>query len=274
MDKSKLSLASVKLINGGMKGIEVEYALPSVKGNVKFLDTYKSKRKAPIHTELEECFGWLKGHLLDICGFSRDNDEREYQIKLVEVTGVKYGEKGFVIIGKLSVLAGQKEIDLETPLIADEIEYEEFSDVVNIIQGIYTETAEYLAGKKVMSDVQIVARFNAKNEEFDLASFNKMTKAEQRDIATKILEEQGCMVFHNDELTEDDDAAPIDTTQEIEIKTEVVSEETTEEDDFTAPIQAASQEKTKTVVLEEGEDFTLPLVITPPKKSTAKKKAA
>lgn len=289
MDTSKLSIASVKLINGGMKGIEVEYLLPSIKGNVQFFDTYKSKRKAPIHTELEETFSWLKNHMLDICGYTLEKEERDYNLSVLEMTGVKFNvEKGIILYADLFVLGGTRVLKLETPLITDEVEYPEFGKLKSIIEGIYAETKEYMSGKKVMSDMQIVARFNAKNEEFDHDSFSKMTKAEQREIATKILEDQGCMVFHNDEITtEEETEQVIDTTVS---KIEVVKEEETEDvqelsfeeeqpklqnvpEDLS--VEASRTTKTPVITLTaEEDDFALPLIKNPVKKSTAKKKVA
>lgn len=276
MDKSKLSIASVKLVNGGMKGIEVEYLLPSTKGNVQFLDIYKSKRKAPIHTELEDCFKWLRNHMLDICGYSLDPEERSYLLPAIEMTGVKYGDKGIIMTANLNILGGNKVLSLTTPLIVDELDYKEYGDLVKIINGIYSETKDYMAGLKVMSDVQIVARFNAKNDDFDIDSFNKMTAKEQRDLATKILEDQGCMVFHNDELT-DEPGQVIDTTKPVEFTKPV-------QYDFEEEIRVAVENKAPLIVegsaelfeeskdVFEDDDFSLNITAQPVKVSTAKRK--
>jgi hypothetical protein len=293
MDKTKLQIASVKLTNSGMKGIEVVYLLPSIKGNVQFFDEYKSKRKTPIHAELEETFSWLKSHLLDICGYTLEAEERDYLMGVTEITGIKCGEKGIAIFGDLLVLGGTRVLKLETPLITDEVEYPEFNKLKAIADGIYAETKEYMAGKKVMSDVQIVARFNKGKDDFDADSFSKMTKAEQRELATKILEDQGCMVFHNDEITADDDAGEVvDTTKKEEpvkapIKTEKKAvapkapEPSFEEEEQPEPVVeakedlsvAASRRAEPVVTLtEEDGDFALPLVKVAPKKSTAKLK--
>lgn len=280
MDKSKLKIASVKLVNSGMKGIDVEYLLPSVKSNVMFNDNYKSKRKAPIHSELEDAFASLRNPLLDICGYTLDKDEREYLVNSLEMTGVKYGPKGIILIGDLAILGGDKVLTLETPLITDEIEYPEYGKLVEIIEGIYAETHEYMEGRKVMSDAQIVARFNVKNNEFDLASFNKMTKQEQRDLATKILEDQGCMVLHNDDLGEEKEEAIV--VQMDQEKTEytfaqVNNLDNTTKDPFVeekAPKEFVVHSEA-VVTLVEGDDFALPIQKKElEKKSTAKKKAA
>lgn len=281
MDTSKLSIASVKLINGGMKGIEVEYLLPSIKGNVQFFDTYKSKRKAPIHTELEETFSWLKNHMLDICGYTLEKEEREYHLSVLEMTGAKYNaEKGIILYADLFVLGGTRVLKLETPLITDEVEYPEFGKLKSIIEGVYSETKEYMAGKKVMSDAQIVARFNAKNEDFDHNSFKRMTKVEQREIATKILEDQGCMVIHNDEIIEyEESEATVSKMEIVENKTEDIFEDVPEKTKpklKNAP-EDLSVEASRTPIITlsaDDDDFALPLVKEPIKKSTAKKKVA
>lgn len=295
MDKTKLQIASVKLTNSGMKGIEVVYLLPSIKGNVQFFDEYKSKRKTPIHAELEETFSWLKSHLLDICGYTLEAEERDYLMGVTEITGIKCGEKGIAVFGDLLVLGGTRVLKLETPLITDEVEYPEFSKLKAIADGIYAETKEYMAGKKVMSDAQIVARFNKGKDDFDADSFSRMTKAEQRELATKILEDQGCMVFHNDEITTDDEGAGqiVDTTKKEEpIKVPVKAEKKAvapktpevsfEEEEQPEPViaekkedlsVAASRRVEPVVTLtEEDGDFALPLVKVAPKKSTAKLK--
>lgn len=278
MNKEK-QIASVKLINGGMKGIEIEYLQPSVKGNVQFFDIYKSKRKAPVHEELEKAFVLTKSHLLDICGYTLEAEEREYLMNALSITGVKYGEKGIILIGDLFVLGGTRVLKLETPLITDEVEYPDFANLKSIIDNIYSETKEYMDGKKVMSDIQIVARFNAKNEEFDYGSFTKMSKEEQREIATKILEEQGCMVFHNDEITTELEEAVTAITAEEEklpVAPQPLSFEEEQPpvvDDLS--VSASRKEDAHIVTLtHDDDDFALPLVKAEKKKSTAKKKAA
>lgn len=274
MDTSKLSIASVKLINNGMKGIEVEYLLPSVKGNVQFFDTYKSKRKAPIHTELEETFSWLKNHMLDICGYTLEKEERDYHLSVLEMTGAKFSDKGIVLYADLFVLGGTRVLKLETPLITDEVEYPEFGKLKSIIDGIYAETKEYMAGKKVMSDIQIIARFNAKNEDFDLASFNKMSKTEQREIATKILEDQGHLVIHSDEIEEESDV----TNEAIDAKNtqvETFEEPALKNGPEDLSVKASKKQESNVITLSsDDDDFALPLVEIPKKKAIAKKKAA
>lgn len=294
MDTSKLALSSVRLTNGGMKGLEVDYLLPSVKGNVQFFDIYKTKRKAPIHAELENCFLWLRSYMLDICGYTLEKEEREYLMNNLEMTGVHYGDKGVILTGKLSILGGNKILSLVTPLIKDDLDFPEYAKLTSIIDGIYTETKEYMQGKKAMSDAVFVTRYNAKNEEFDLESFNKMTKTEQREMATKILEEQGCVVFHSDEIVAEDEGAQ-GTTSTVMVDTESLrknDEQAFEEEQQPEQVSFTKEEidnfgkqevvtkpaaslDTPVPTLLQDEDFQVPLKEPVAlKKSTAKKKVA
>lgn len=270
MNTSKLKLASVKLVNGGMKGIEVDYLNPSIKGNVQFIDTYKSKRKAPIHEELEKCFSWLRPYLLDICGYTLEKEEREYLMNALEMTGVKYTDKGAILMGELAILGGNKTLKLETPLISDEIDFPEYGKMIAIIEGVYSETKEYLEGKKTLSDTQLVLKFNSKNDEFDVESFKRMTKEEQRDLATKILEDQGHVVLHNDEIVSEESEVVDATSGYVQKEEEVVAPQP----EVTFTTTATPEQKPEVVTLKEEEDFRLPLAKKPVKVPAAKKKVA
>jgi len=198
-----MEIASVKLVNAGLKGIVVTYAQASCKDDRSFIDEHVSKKKAPIHEELETAFESLREPLLDICGYP----EPETYITDVEMTGITYNNKGFVLSAKLSILDGEKTINLVTPLIRDGNEYPGFMKVIQTLDKIYEETRSYMAGEKSFSDEQLVLKFNSSNEGFDADSFKKLSKDEQREIATKVLQDQGSIVFHP-ETEEEGDSIP------------------------------------------------------------------
>jgi len=200
MKTTEITINSVKLLYSGLKGIEVTYLLPSIKQNRMFLDEYKSKRKSPIHQDLEDSFSPLKSHLLDICDYSPEQEIRDYQKENLSIESVTYGEKGFQITGKLNTLDGRNQVKLDTGIIADEIQYQAYGQVKDIIKNIFAETKEYLDGKKNINDIQLVLKANKSNNEFDVESFKNMSPTEQKDFATKILEDMGHMVYHTDEI--------------------------------------------------------------------------
>lgn len=201
--KNNSKITSVKLIDGGLKGIEVKYAYTTVKNNRSFIDEAKEKKKAPVHEELETCFAWLKDHLLNICGYTIEESERKYLLNQLNIVAVEYTDKGVIIEGSLSVLDGGKFLGLKTPLIENEIEYPEFGAVTQIIAGVFAETKEYMEGKKVMSDEQFIIKFAKGKEGFDPEAVKNMSKDEIKDWATTFLEKEcKSTVFHHEELTE------------------------------------------------------------------------
>lgn len=266
---NEIQLSSVKLVSGGLKGIEVKYQLSEVRENRQFFNEYSSKKKAPVHKELEDCFSWLKGHLLDICGYSLDQDERAFHMANLEMTSVTLNEKGFILSGLLSILNGDKALNITTPIIAESDEYCDYSKVIAIIEGIFSETKEYMAGKKQMDDAQFVIKSNKENPEFDKDAFMKMSKKEQREFATKILEDQGAFVFMSDEMEEDKNpqpTIPMAPTPEPKAEVQQVTPEP-EVDPF------ESQETESDPFAEDEDDFIIPTKIPQAVKlSTAKRK--
>lgn len=272
---NNMKINSVKLINSGSKGIEVKYALPNNKDREFIDDTITHKRKAPIHSELEETFSWLRGHLLDICGF--DKATREKDILDSEMVSVTYNDNGFVLVGKKTILDGEKTINLVTPLIGDPSEYAEFGKVISILDGIYEETKAYMSGAKVFSDEQLVLKFSSKIDGFDEESFKAMSKDEQRDICTKLLEDLGHLVIHKTEMTEEEEEKSFTTTSGMEKEYTASGKEiVAEDDDFELePVitPESTVEKTPAVELvKEEKGFSIVMTNAPVKESTAKRK--
>lgn len=221
-----MEIASVKLVNAGLKGIIVTYAQTSNKDSRSFIDEHTSKKKAPVHEELETAFEDLREPLLDICGYP----EPESYITDVEMTGVTYNNKGFILSAKLSILDGEKTINLVTPLIRDGNEYPGFMKVIQTLDKIYEETKSYMAGEKSFSDEQLVLKFNSSKEGFDVEAFKGLSKDEQREIATKVLQDQGSIVFHPEEESAEDVVA--EDVKEGEVEITATMNVVTDEDDF------------------------------------------
>jgi len=269
-----MNIASVKLVNGGLKGVVVTYSMTSEKDKRSFIDEHVSKKKAPIHEDLEVAFESLGEHLLDICGYtSKDKDN-------VSVTGVTYNDKGFVITGKKKILDGDKTINLVTPLTNGD-DYSEYEAVCKVLDTIYSETEDYMSGAKVFSDAQLVMRFNAGKEDFDVETFKGLSSEEQRDLATTILENMGHIVLLTDDVVPSEMSEPklevigfiedpfIDVP-ESNPKMKVVNNDT--DDDFDMPIIKTAKKSPLTMIKGEGDSFKI--VAEEPRQSTAKKKQA
>lgn len=279
-------IASVKLIEGGLKGIEVKYEQTEVKGNREFFNEYTSKRKSPVHDELEKTFSWLKEHVLDICGYTDEEEERKELMQNLEMVSVSYGDKGFTLSAKLSVL-DNKVVSLTTPLIADGNEYSKFQVISAILDGVYHETKEYMTGGKTMNDTELVLRFNAKKEDFDAEAFKAMPKEEREALATKILEDAGCIVLGVNDLEEgEEEAIKMEFKSEPNVKMSeepkkfIIEEDKEFETAIDSKAKAIKTEDNKlsnsvaTIKESEGGGFAIVLPEEPVKVSTAKRKAS
>jgi hypothetical protein len=261
-------ITAIKLRDGGNKGLSVDYAMIEIRNNREFVTEYPGvKKKFPIHEELDATFKWLRGYLLELCNYT----EKELLIDSTEITGIKYSDKGFIIKGKLSTIA-DKSITLESPLITMEDGYSDFDAVCKIMDGIYTETKEYMDGKKVLSDIQYVINLNKGNNDFDSKTFENLSEEEQWKIANEFMAKNKCIVTKLDDLEEDFDeeetmgGLPISKEQPIateEVETVLVP--------FVQEVGIVGNqpETVLTTSVLDDDNFIIPVVEV--KKSTAKK---
>lgn len=198
-----MKISSVKLLNNGLKGVDVSYETTSVKGGREFNNEIKKKHKSPVHEDLMKLFKSLDFYVKDIFGLTTQD---------VEVTGVTYGNKGFIVSSKITVdsLVIPKVSALNTPLVSDADDYFHYKDVCAILDAIYAETEAFISGEKVMNDKQLVMSFyEAKKVEMD---YEGMTNEEIQQAATAILEKMGSIVIHNEDM----DVSTIDVSKEVE----------------------------------------------------------
>lgn len=269
--KTEVLIRAVTLVNGGLKGVKVKYSAIEKKHNREYVNEYVSHKKAPIHTELEKTFNWLKGYLLDICGFGNSPEEIEILENDLEMTAVSYCDKGFTLSGKLAVLTGEKFLSITTPLISDSNEYGHFSKVTAILDGIYSETKDYMEGNKVMNDTELIIKFNRGKEDFDESELERMSPAEKKEAATKLLEDMGCIVLHNDDLNNDDDeeeiVVPEPPKKEVKVPAKEIKPTATQKVEFSKPTTT-----TTAIIEDDDDDFSLVLPMAEVKQSTAKRK--
>lgn len=272
---TNMNINSIKLVNSGLKGIVITYANTSDKGRRTFIDEHVSKKKAPIHEELELAFESLRKHLLEICGYdNNDSQEGVYNVSCTEITKITYNDKGFVIAGKYKILGGDKTISLITPSIKDESEFENFNEVVKTLELIYDEAKSYMSGEKSFSDEQLVLKFSEGKQSFDKVAFKAMNKSQQRDVATKILEDMGSMVFHT-ATDEEIVAEEVVLEKVVAIVEPVVSDDfELEENKEVAPakmVVVKNDNKSTLSMVTEGDNFKIISTPMEAKVSTAKK---
>ena len=287
MENESIRIKKVKFTNSGLRGLVVEYEKVTMKEDREFRNEHKDILKAPVHYELEKWMQALKKDLLDICGYDDGEDNRKVLMNNLEVSGVTAGEGSFVIVGKMRVL-GAKTINLVTPNIKEDDECEGYESVMNIVKAIYQETMVYMEGNSVMEDEQLVIKFNSGKNDFSESEFMAMSKEDKKRIATEILEKQGSIVIHNEEMDEAENEPkeekdvqpaenkPAESDIEIEVDFDLMGNGKVK---VVGPVIANEEEDEFQLVGEVGngvketddDDFELELQLEPEIKSTAKR---
>lgn len=199
MKNEGMNISEIKVLGGGLKGMEVYYSkVETGEDGRDWVNGYWTERSIPINGDLDKLVKAFRFYLYDIYGYDMEGvNEAE-----LEILGVKSDLGSFVIKGKQKVLDGTKYVDMKTPKVLEDDGYVKYGEVVKLVGQLYKEVEVYMSGMKdTVTDVQIVMDFNKnKGLEFDEVAFRGMAVADQRDMATGILEKMGSIVIHRDEV--------------------------------------------------------------------------
>jgi len=187
-----MEIKKIVLLDGGFKGMKIWYKDPNERNNRMKNDTVGRKIEHPIHLGLEKPFKDLRFHLLEICEIlNADMDKKDVDQAMAEaeMVGITIDGNGFVLSGTKEVLDG-KEIKLETPVIGEEDNYDNYESVAILIGLILEETKLYMRGDAKVTDEEIVERWikAGKDKEVDESGYNEMTAEEKIEYHTNILE--------------------------------------------------------------------------------------
>ncbi len=224
-----MEIKSIKLVNGGFKGLVVEYTEPNEKDGRSKFDTIKKTVRHPIHLGLEKPFKDLRFHLLEICDIISDDMKKnviDNKVAETEMSQIKIDGSEFILFGEKDKFEN-KSFKLETPLTGEADAYEHYDSVAALITTIIEETKLYMQGKAVVTDDEIAQRWimAGKEKGFDIDSFNALSAEEKRDLCTSILEKSFGMVV----MGGDDFAIEHVSTEEVtaEFKQEIEESEET-----------------------------------------------
>jgi len=224
----EVRIGAISLNNNGSNGLVVKYEQTEIRNNREFFTEYSAKKKFPIHQELNDKFLELIPFLLELCNYESD----AALINGTKIVAVKYNDTGFVLSGKMTAIA-EKEFAINTPLITEDDGYPNFAKVSEILNNIYSETKEYMEGKKVLSDIQYVINLNKGNADFDAKTFESLSQEEQWKIASDFMEKNKCIVTKIDDIEEgEEEGEPVIFEEEpsIEAKTPEVKSNIADED--------------------------------------------
>jgi hypothetical protein len=191
-----MKISSVKLVDMGLKGVEVSYSKEEKKKELSFLNEYSKKDRRPIPKELREKFQSLVDYMLQITDLKKGADLR--------ITGITAGENQFLISGKVSVLDG-KIYAINTPLIK-EADFEQFHGVMAIIEEIYAETWKHVESDTAPNATQFVMDFNETLNARDKMSkeeIDGMNEKEKTAYMMDYLEKKGAVIMAPDDIEEE-----------------------------------------------------------------------
>lgn len=189
-------IRSINVLNGGLKGLEVDCLRIEKANDREFENEYSEKRKHPIHMELTNSLTDLRPFFLEILGM----DKKE--VEDIEVTKITIREDAFLLSGKKKVF-DTKTIAVNTPLVDDSDGYKNFDKVMKLIDSIVAETEVHMTGTKQLSDTEILLQFaqsGKKGLDYSIDEIKGLSAEEQKDLCTKILEKMGSIVVHNEDI--------------------------------------------------------------------------
>lgn len=218
-----MKIKKIKIIQGGLKGATITLEKPEEKDGRHFSTDVIESKNYPIHLGLENKFKELREHFAEICGFTPNSiheDEAKYVINDVEVTGIKFENDYFILMGTKNTFADKK-IGLSTHKVEEADGFHCYDKVWKIISELVDETKAYMDGTKKATDEEIGRRYIQaqlkKNKEvISEDEFAAMTPEEQKEFCTKFLEKNGSLVQHMDDLiVDEEDAIVMDLQKKV-----------------------------------------------------------
>jgi hypothetical protein len=223
-----MKIAAVKLINGGLKGLEVKYETIKTQEGRSFITEHADVKKTPVHDGLVSKFRELRTYFGELLGYSKEQVESLMANSSIIIHGIQSGQDDFLIKGQIEIshIAGTKYVAVNTPKITEDDDYSNFSKVMSIVDAIYKETAEFMEGKKQMEDKQIVMDFYSKKKGFDQEDLDELSSLDGEELkqkATEILENMGAIVLLQDEVTDETPVRDIKSSKQEEKEQEKIA---------------------------------------------------
>lgn len=203
MSKQEIQISGVKLINGGLKGLEIKYLRINDLNSNRYKAEISEKSRRPVNIEMQLKFEEFKSYLAELCSVEEEK---------VSITGIVAGHSKFLISGTIEVL-GKKKSAINTPAITEEDKYDKWDEVQAKVDEIYKMVLSYMEDNSyTATSEQMILQFNKGKEGFDESSLKNMSQEEMVAEATKLLEKIGCVVMNPHE---EDMPGGIDSQEEI-----------------------------------------------------------
>jgi hypothetical protein len=218
-----MNISKIKLINGGLSGVEIEAVVPARHGNVTILDNAKLTRKFPLPDEFRNKIQGLKYFFLNLTGhwiepYNKNFDLSEYKIKFPTpeeeptksflllqsvmnhtiITGISVKSSGFTLQGTIETVEGKK-MNLVTPFVTEEDDVSFFTEAMDKIGSIYDDIAGFMERPTALP-------FNAK-EALEASGVNTsdmgtLSADEMVNMVMQKFADSGAIVLMNEDMQE------------------------------------------------------------------------
>lgn len=265
MEANKKAIIGIKIKDGGMKGLEINYCQQDEKDGKVWNNEYWTARKVPIGEELENVIKAFRYYLLDILGYEMEN----CNVADVVIREVNFNSN-VEIKGDFKILNGIHSVKLSTGKIDESMEYEKIVELSGLVKQLRGEIEKYMEGKsKAMNESQFVMEFYKKKGKFDEVEFTGMSDEDKKIKATEILETMGSIVIHNEDMSSSGPSLE-DNTFTIEMKEEFLEKavDVSSEVESFADAEAKRLFESGKAVTMEGKVFVQPNFETAVEKAT------
>ncbi len=188
-----MNISSVKLIDDGRHGLEVKFMQTSVgDGGYTFQNEYVVKYKMPVGKPIKALFEQLTESYKLLVGLDTTAPVTPFKISA--------GMEDFKISAHVDCTNG-KSIDITSPKVLAEHMWDNYDTVMKIVDKLHKEVVLYADGKHKLDTKQVIIDFVENEEkkagkmELTREMVEAMTPKEMSDWATKVLEEEGCIVL-------------------------------------------------------------------------------
>lgn len=200
-------ITKVKFRDNGLSGLEVTYETVKMRGDQPFRVERKEKCSAPVNEEVLNHSRSLKKHVIDICKLNENLGEED--IHIVGVTSD--ADSGFIVSAKVRSY-GDAWFAVNTPNMKEELEYDDFFDVIVTIREMYDEIRKYLRSDKKVNLSQLALDLVVHDKKTEADVIQQMTPEEKEAYAIEYLTSKGHIVIENED--------PGDADQEVHMEAE------------------------------------------------------
>lgn len=205
-----MKVNKIKILDGGLKGLYIEFFKLEKKGARMYNNGYKPTLRYPVHLSLESRIKELRVFMLELCRVLHGDEDKmtkDFHIAESEVTEVVIGKEGEITLSGEIISCGKRAY-VTSPAIDGPDGYHNFDALKLVVKELLSEVDVYMEGTAKPSDEEVLIRWVERHNDkgIDIETIKGMSAEEQKETLTKLLEKAGACVMWNEEMQMDEEA--------------------------------------------------------------------